>query len=174
MKQFGRREVLDAITVRGHMEGLAVRLIAEHGVPRMLATAFKDCLDVGDRILATRLDDDGYARYTTMNDRFHSLIIEAAGNAVLTRAMELIERVPFAPPSAVLPMQIPSEANHSWMAYAHRQHHLLVEAMTRGEGTRAQALAAEHSNVAKANFEYALAQPEAAKVIPALKLMADL
>jgi hypothetical protein len=40
-----------------------------------------------------------------MNDRFHALILDACGNRALQRAVALNDKLPFAPASAMLPMQ---------------------------------------------------------------------
>ncbi|MBW8720350.1 MAG: GntR family transcriptional regulator [Polaromonas sp.] len=52
VRQFTPREVADAIAVRGHLEGMAARLVAEHGVSRQLQLDLQSCLDEGDRALA--------------------------------------------------------------------------------------------------------------------------
>ena len=60
------------------------------------------------------------------------------------------------------------------MQLAHQQHHSLVQAIERGQGTRAQALGEEHVEIACRNLEYALDRPEqAAKVLPAIRLVTD-
>jgi GntR family transcriptional regulator, vanillate catabolism transcriptional regulator len=173
MRRFTQREIQDAIDVRGQLEGMAARLIAEHGVPRQLSLDLRECLKDGDRILKARtLGYDGYAAYAAMNDRFHRLIVDGCGNAALARSIELNNRLPFAPASAMLPMQSSMDEGHQWMLYAHRQHHSLVDAMERGQGARAQSLGQEHVHVAKLNLEFALEAPEAAaKVMPAIKLV---
>lgn len=56
----------------------------------------------------------------------------------------------------MLPMQGSVALDLVFDAVAHRQHHMLVEAMKRGEGSRAQALAAEHTEVAQENMRLAL------------------
>src|SRR3990167_9139873 len=91
-----------------------------------------------------------------MNDRFHALILEACGNLALQRAVALNDKLPFAPASAMLPMQGTVALDLDWMQYAHRQHHMLFDAMKRGEGSRAQALAVEHTEVAQMNMRLAL------------------
>ena len=45
VRQFTPREVADAIAVRGHLEGMAARLVAEHGVSRQLQLDLQSCLD---------------------------------------------------------------------------------------------------------------------------------
>ncbi len=173
VRQFTPREVADAIAVRGHLEGLAARLVAEHGVTRELQLDLQACLDEGDRVLAsTPLTMESYAAYANMNDRFHALVLQASGNSALQRAVLLNDKLPFAPASATLPMQSTQTQDQEWMRYAHRQHHMLFDALKRGEGTRAQALAIEHTEVAQLNMRQALSQrADAERVLPAMRLV---
>lgn len=173
VRRFTASEVADAIAVRGHLEGMAARLVAEHGMTRQLARDLDDCLAEGDAALANNpLTMDDYARYTVMNDRLHALILEASGNRALQRAVALNDKLPFAPASAMLPMQGSLAIDRDWMLYAHRQHHMLVEALKRGEGARAQALAVEHTEVAQTNLRLALARrSEVEQVMPAIRLV---
>ncbi len=173
VRQFTAREVADAIAVRGHLEGMAARLVAEHGLVRQLALDLQQCLDDGDAALAVNpLTMEAYARYAAMNDRFHALVLDASGNQALQRAVALNDKLPFAPASAMLPMQGSVAMDRDWMLYAHRQHHMLVDAMRRGEGARAQALAVEHTEVAQANMRMALERrSESERVLPAIRLI---
>lgn len=173
VRQFTPQEVADAIAVRGHLEGMAARLVAEHGVTRQLAHELQLCLDEGDAALAAKaLKVEHYARYATMNDRFHSLILGASGNLALQRAIVLNNRLPFAPASAMLPMQGTLAEDRDWMLYAHRQHHMLVDALQQGNGARAAALAVEHTEVAQYNLRQALLKRnESEKVLPAMRLV---
>ena len=173
VRQFTPREVADAIAVRGHLEGMAARLVAEHGLARRTQLELQDCLTEGDSLLAASpLNMGSYAAYAVMNDRFHGLIVEASGNSALQRAVAFNDRLPFAPASAMLPMQGQVALDRDWMLFAHRQHHLLFEALKGGEGARAQALAAEHVEVAQANVRLALAhRQETAQAFPAIRLV---
>ncbi|MEP6823895.1 MAG: GntR family transcriptional regulator [Ramlibacter sp.] len=173
VRQFTPREVADAIAVRGQLEGMAARLVAEHGVARQLQGDLQACLDAGDAVLLTDpLTMESYAAYATMNDRFHALILEASGNRALQRAVALNDKLPFAPASAMLPMQGTVALDRDWMLYAHRQHHMLFEALRRGEGARAQALAVEHTEVAQTNMRLALERrAESERVLPAIRLV---
>lgn len=172
MRRFTPREIHDAIDVRGHLEGMAARLVAERGSGKELLGELKRCLAEGDGIFRkSSLDLDDYAAYTEMNNRFHQLIVQGCANAALARAIEINNRLPFAPASAMLPMQSSHEEGNRWMLFAHLQHRNLVDAIEHGEGLRAQAIAQEHVQVAKLNLEYALNQPDAAARIPALRLV---
>ncbi|NPC56517.1 GntR family transcriptional regulator [Caenimonas soli] len=176
VRRFTPREVADAIAVRGHLEGMAARLVAEHGVSRQLQLDLQACLDEGDRLLAADpLTYESYATYAVMNDRFHALVLEASGNRALQRAVALNDKLPFAPASAMLPMQSTLQQDREWMQYAHRQHHMLFDAMKRGEGARAQALAVEHTEVAQMNMRLALERrAETERLIPAMRLVVGL
>ena len=175
MRRFTSKEVDDAIRVRGLMEGFAARLLAENGASRQLLRELHDCLDEGDRIVnKPSMDLDDYANYVEMNDRFHQLIMDGCDNVVLKRVMDTLAGQPFAACSAMLPMQSSMEEGQQWMKQAHQTHHSLVQAIERGQGTRAQALGEEHVEIARMNLEYALAQPDlAAEIMPSIRLVAD-
>ncbi|MCS6764869.1 MAG: GntR family transcriptional regulator [Candidatus Protistobacter heckmanni] len=176
MRKFTSQEVAGAIRVRGLIEGYAARLLAEHGLPRQLARELHQCLDDGDRAVnkpTMTLDD--YATYVEMNDRFHDLIIHGSGNTAVLRVMEMLNGQPLASPSSMLPIQSSMEEDQEWMKQAHRQHHALVKAIERGQGSSAKALGEEHVEIASMNLEYALENPElAAKVMPGFKMVSDL
>jgi GntR family transcriptional regulator of vanillate catabolism len=173
VRQFTPREVADAIAVRGQLEGMAARLVAEHGVSRQLQGDLQACLDDGDLALAANpLGFENYATYAVVNDRFHALVLEACGNRALQRAVAFNDKLPFAPASAMLPMQGSVALDRDWMLYAHRQHHMLFAALRAGEGARAQALAMEHTEVAQMNLRMALERrAETERVLPAIRLV---
>jgi GntR family transcriptional regulator of vanillate catabolism len=173
VRQFTAQEVADAISVRGHLEGMAARLVAEHGLSRQLTRELRSCLDEGDAILSPNpLTVEDYAAYAAMNDRFHGLLLDACGNRALQRAVALNNKLPFAPASAMLPMQGSVTLDRDWMLYAHRQHHMLFAALEQGEGARAQALAMEHTEVAQVNLRLALERRnESEAVSPAFRLV---
>ena len=173
VRQFTPREVADAIAVRGQLEGMAARLVAEHGVSRQLQGDLQACLDEGDLALAANpLGYESYAAYAVVNDRFHALVLEACGNRALQRAVAINDKLPFAPASAMLPMQGSVALDRDWMLYAHRQHHMLFAALKAGEGARAQSLAIEHTEVAQMNMRMALERrAETGRVLPAIRLV---
>lgn len=175
MRGYTAKDVVDAIRSRGVLEGFAARTLAEQGASRSLLRALQDCLDEGDKaVRKPQMELDDYAAYADMNARLHTLILEGCGNASIGRLMERLNSLPFAAPSAMLPMQSSIAEGTYWMQLAHQQHHSLVQAIERGQGTRAQALGEEHVEIACRNLEYALDRPEqAAKVLPAIRLVTD-
>ncbi len=174
MRRFTPQEVADSIRARGVIEGFAARLLAENGPSRHMLRELHECLDDGDKAVnKPSMDLDDYAAYVEMNDRFHTLILEGCGNVALKRVMDMLGGQPFASPSAMLPMQSSMEEGHQWMKHAHRTHHAIVQAIERGQGSRAQALGEEHVEIARMNLDYALEKPElAAELMPGIRLVA--
>ncbi|WP_118183481.1 GntR family transcriptional regulator [Paraburkholderia phosphatilytica] len=150
VRRFTVTDVLDAIDVRGVLEGLAAKSIAEHGLTDQLAQSLDALLAEGDRLFAqAALSDEDAAHYAELNGRFHALIVDAAGNQALRTALQLNDRIPFVSPATVVFDRDAKERQRQMLAFAHRQHHSIVSALKSGEGARAEALMKEHTNISK-------------------------
>lgn len=161
VRRFTLPEIEDAIAVRGQLEGMAARLTAEQGLAPATRRALEACLSAGDAALeAPGLDAAALAGYGDMNTKLHAIILEAAGNAALTRALAAITALPFAAASALVPHERSQAARHTLLRQAHHQHHLLVEALAAGQGSRAEGLMREHAENARRNLRLILAAGE--------------
>jgi GntR family transcriptional regulator, vanillate catabolism transcriptional regulator len=146
VRAFSVEEVLDAIDVRGALEGLAARRVAERGASRELLEELGKCLAEGDAIFADSVPEAGAeSRYGEMNGRFHDLILEAAGSGILRDALAQNDHVPFASANALALGREHMGTTFDILRYAHRQHHAIVEALRNGEGARVEALMREHT-----------------------------
>ena len=153
VRGFSTADVLDAIDLRGVLEGLAARRVAERGVSRTLLQALRVCLAEGDQILAEgHVADKFEALYVDMNVRFHQLIVAECRSPIIQQALERNARIPFAGPQALALDKTSLERMYDTMAYAHRQHHCIVAALERGESSRVEALMREHTNPVKENL----------------------
>ena len=162
VRRFTLAEIEDAIAVRGQLEGMAARLLAEQGLAPGARHALDACLAAGDAALAgPALDGAALAAYGEMNDRLHAIIRDGAGNAALTRALSTVTALPFASASALVPHEGTAAARHALLRHAHHQHHLLVEALAAGQGARAEALMREHAENARRNLRLILAAGDA-------------
>jgi GntR family transcriptional regulator of vanillate catabolism len=162
VRRFTLPEIEDAIAVRGQLEGMAARLLAEQGPVPEARHSLDDCLKAGDVALDQPiLDAAALAAYGEMNDRLHAIIRESAGNAALTRALAAVTALPFASASALVPHEGSARARHALLRHAHHQHHLLAEAIAAGQGARAEALMREHAENARRNLRLILAAGEA-------------
>lgn len=150
VRNFSVDDVLGAIDVRGVLEGLAARHLAEHGLDAALRDQLHACLASGDALFRQPgfLPGDD-ARYTEMNRRFHQLIVEGAGNHALANALTMNDRLPFSAAGAVAFDHSGPDSQFRMLAYAHEQHHAIVRALEAGESVRAEALMREHTNASK-------------------------
>lgn len=158
VRRFSFADVVDAIELRGVLEGTAARLAAERGADsatfaRMRAVVTElDAAVPGDP-RALRFD-----RYVALNDEFHALLAVLCGSTVIRRELERATGLPFASPSAFLAVQEEVPAFRRSLGLAQAQHRAAVEAIGRREGARAEAILREHAQIARANLEYVLAE----------------
>lgn len=145
---FTAKQLDDALVVRGALEGLAARMVAEHGASRGLIRELRACLDVSDGLtLRPSLTTADLEEYSEMNARFHHLIVEAAGNDALMRMLAINSASSFAGVDAIFFEQTPANNGRRRLHHAHFQHECIVQALEAGEGTRAEALMREHALV---------------------------
>jgi GntR family transcriptional regulator of vanillate catabolism len=160
VRTFSERDVADAIELRGTIEGLAARLAAERGVAAVVLAEARACLEGVDRVLAQpALDDDAFTRYVALNQRFHNLLSEMAGSAVLARELERVVNLPFASPSGFVVVQANTPRARDMLIVAQDQHRQVLDAIERREGSRAEAIMREHSRIAQRNLREAVQGP---------------
>ena len=141
VRSFSAQDVLDAIETRGLLEGLAARRIAEHGASPELLRKLRECLEEGDRILGRRrFEAADEARYSEMNGRFHMLIVEGAASRIVADTLARNDHVPFASAGAVAFDGVDLSRLLPILGYAHRQHHVIVQALENREAARVEAL----------------------------------
>ncbi|HEX4076251.1 MAG TPA: GntR family transcriptional regulator [Candidatus Acidoferrales bacterium] len=156
VREFTPQEIMDAIDVRGVLEGLAARTLAEQGPPRRLIQSLYDCLRDGDQIFAKgHLVESDEDRYGDMNKQFHSVIVHGAGSKVIADAIERNGRIPFAAAQAIAFDRVDLRRMYDALWYAHRQHHAIVQALDAGEGQRVASLMFEHAYGTKASINMA-------------------
>jgi len=172
VRGFTTADILDAIDLRGVLEGLAARRVAERGVSRGMLSALRECLAEGDQILAEgHVADKAEALYVDMNVRFHQLIVVECRSAIIQQALERNARIPFAGPQALAIDKTSVDRMHGTLSYAHRQHHAIVSALERGEGARVEALMREHTNAVKENLNLQEGGGESREAKPRLTLV---
>ncbi len=153
VRAFTPQEIMDAIDVRGVLEGLAARMLAEQGPSRRLIQSLHECLREGDEIFAKRhLIESDEARYGEMNKLFHDLIVQGAGSKVIAEAIERNGRIPFAAAYAIAFDRVNLPGMYDSLHMSHRQHHSIVQALENGEGARVAALMFEHAYGTKASI----------------------
>ena len=165
VRGLSKADILDAIDLRGVLEGMAARRIAETGASRAVLQALRVCLAEG------HVADKAEALYVDMNVRFHQIIVLECRSAIIQQALERNARIPFAGPQALAVDKTSLERMHETLAYAHRQHHYIVSAIERGEGSRVEALMREHTNPVKENLNIPASAGEDREAKPHLALV---
>ena len=153
VRSFAVADVLDMIELRGVLEGTAARLAAERGPCPEHMSKIECLLGQLDSCFHANPEDTDLDSYSQLNDAFHLALARLAGSKVLEEEIARVVRLPFAAPSAFLPYKTQIEALVSTLAPAHAQHHAMIEAITARQGTRAEALAREHTGSARANVQ---------------------
>jgi GntR family transcriptional regulator, vanillate catabolism transcriptional regulator len=171
VRTFTERDAADAIELRGTVEGLAARLAAERGVEDVVLAQARECLAEIDEVLARRaLDDAAFLNYVTLNQRFHNLLRDMAGSAVIAREIERVVSLPFASPSAFALQQANSPQARDMLIVAQDQHRQVLDAIAKREGARAESIMREHSRIAQRNLRDVM-QGHGADRMPGVRLI---
>jgi GntR family transcriptional regulator of vanillate catabolism len=176
VRSFSERDAIDAIQLRGTLEGLAARLAAERGVPADLLERMNAFVTAIDEVLAQPGSERDVTPYVRLNHEFHHVLWQAAQSEMVNEAITRLVRLPLAAPNAFTLAQFTFPALRSNLAYANQQHRSLVEALENREGSRAEALAREHSQAAASYLRGVLARREntASDASPSLRLIRKL
>ncbi len=161
VRTFSERDISEAIELRGTLEGLSARLAAERGVAPVVLGEARECLRAIDEVLAQpSLNDEAFSSYVALNGRFHDLLSELAGSAVIGRELDRVNSLPFASPSGFVIVQANSPQARDMLIVAQDQHWQVLEAIEQREGSRAEAIMREHSRIAQRNLRDAVKSPQ--------------
>lgn len=171
--RFTLEDVLDAIEMRGAIEGTAARLAAERGAAPEALAQCREVLERLDKAVADpeHMDFDAYVHF---NAEFHRLLASLAGSAVVAREVDRVSRLPLASPSAFLQGQETIPDFQASLRLAQIQHRSIFEAIRNREGARAEALTREHARLARANLDFVMnTKPNLIDRVPGLALVAS-
>jgi GntR family transcriptional regulator of vanillate catabolism len=154
-------EVAQAIDVRGVLEGMAARAVAEAGVGAHVLNELKACVAEGQDVLQAAAGGPVDAiRWAAMNARFHRTLAEAAENPILDSALAHVAKTPMAAPNALGISGIHPALEFAFLQRAQFDHEDVVHAIQSREGARAEALMREHARRSRDNKRMLMQQPE--------------
>jgi len=156
VRQFSFADVIDAIEIRGVLEGTAARLAAERGVKPEAMASIQAVVKELDGVFGANPGEVEFEAYSELNARFHAELAALSGSKIVEKEVERAARLPFASPSAFLPDKTDIAAFRRSLNIAQEQHRAIVQAIAAREGARAEALAREHARIARRNIEYVL------------------
>ncbi|WP_116828731.1 GntR family transcriptional regulator [Pseudomonas syringae] len=160
-------EIAGAVDVRGVLEGLAARQMAERGVTQEARDELEACLVQGDALFEKgHVTEDDLEVYHDMNMRLHRVIVEGSGNRAIADALSRNDHLPFASVTALAVDSDNLIREYRRFNFAHMQHHAVVDALVNGQGARAEAIMREHANATLRYAEiFGAGQNERMKVI---------
>lgn len=148
VRSFSREDVLCGLEIRGVLEGLAARRLAERGLNDEERRDLKACIDDGSRLVArTDPDEDDLLQWSELNGRFHDIIINGAGSRTVADAIARNNHLPFASSDSIIFDMEHIDEEFRKIQLAHLQHQLVFQALLAGEGTRAEMLMREHAYI---------------------------
>jgi len=153
VRAFTPEEVVDAIELRGVLEGTAARLAAERGASRRELRALAELNDRIELLLCNASGMDYFDEYLELNERFHTRLVALARSSVLERTLAGVSALPFAGASAFILPEAELPEGHANLLVAQRQHLALLEAISARHGSRAESVAREHARLALTNLE---------------------
>ena len=148
VRDFSEADVLCALEVRGVLEGLAARRLAERGLSAEVRQRLQACLDQGERVLAAgHLRAEDIAAWSQLNDAFHNAIVGAAGSPVIGDAITRNNHLPFASAASIRIDPKALDREFDKLRIAQLQHRLVFDALVRGESARVEMLMREHAHI---------------------------
>ena len=157
VREFTLADIWDAIEVRGVLEGTAARLAAERLENANDVKALRECCRRIDDIVPVTAER--FSPYLELNESFHAELKRLSKSPMVIEALDRICTFPFAAPGALVLGG--AESAHLEVSEIAQEHHrVIVEAIENREGTRAEAVAREHSRLARKNLVWALQDKE--------------
>ena len=151
VRRLRRSELLSIFDIRGVLEGLACRLVAEQGLGADDRALFEQALEDGDRLLAEpRLGQREREAYRKVNVTIHETIIRAAGSRMIGEMIQMCHNVPMSSNRNIV------WSNSRSLTLRHDDHHRIFGAIMRREGFRAEQLMREHVYCVKVQIEQRL------------------
>ena len=154
VRRFTIDAIAQAVDVRGVLEGMAARTVAEAGASAQVMQTLAACVEEGQAVLrdaALPGQSIDAARWIAMNARLHNTIVEAAHNTALVTAIEAVSRTPMAGAGALnLNGSLP-RLEFTLIQRAQHDHADVVHAIGAREGARAEAIMHEHARRSRDN-----------------------
>jgi GntR family transcriptional regulator of vanillate catabolism len=148
VRAFSEADVLCALEVRGVLEGLAARRLAERGMPPEVRAALADCVAQGRQVLGKgHLVEDDIAQWSRLNEAFHRAIVESTGSRVIVDAIARNNHLPFASADSIVIDKGALDREYEKLRFAQAQHELVFDALEQRESARAEMLMREHAYI---------------------------
>lgn len=146
VREFTDEDVHCAVEVRGVLEGLAARRLAEQGMSLAQIEEFYFWIQSGRRVLEKGyLVAEDIQHWAELNYYFHEKIVRSAGSDVIADAIARNNHLPFAAAASIVIDEGKLTHEFRKLQLAQFHHELIFQALKNGEGARAEMLMREHA-----------------------------
>lgn len=145
-REFTVHQILDAIDIRGILEGTAARWAAERLERKEEVDPLFECIRETKDLLQRNVPGvDLIGEYMRINERFHFKLLDLAKSEMLKTSMAQVLGLPFASFNTFVFAGAEAPEMSEMLFLSNHHHSTIAEAIANREGTRAEALAREHS-----------------------------
>lgn len=163
VRSFTPKDVLSSFDVRGVLEGLACRVLAERGLTAEEKERLEACLSVGaDLVDGETITETEMKRWAAANDEFHRTLVDTSQMPALADVYRHLSRLPLSSPVAILFRGDSAERAANVIRQSHVEHRQIFDALVNRESARAEWLVKEHAHQSKQNVELELDQDRTA------------
>ncbi|MEM5583706.1 GntR family transcriptional regulator [Roseibium sp. AS2] len=146
-------DILQAVQVRGHLESLAARLMAQSPDRATYLPDMARAIEAIDRQISLgRIDNEVIRQMQAANKIFHTTILAACGNDYVGYTCDQISHLPMlAVGSMVFDRAVadtPDQVERGFfrLRLGNAQHQVIFEAIEKGDAVRAEGVMREHSH----------------------------
>lgn len=148
VREISPKLIQDALEVRGVLEGLAAKKLAEKGLTAEQHDQLMQCITHIDPIFKKpELTDADLETYHHYNTIFHNTIIHGAENIAIVQALSKNNQLPMASAQALTFDKNNPLSEIRRLHHAHIQHCAIFNALKNRDSARAESLMREHSLV---------------------------
>jgi GntR family transcriptional regulator of vanillate catabolism len=170
--EFTIGDIHDGIELRGALEGTAAKLAAERLADAQKLAPLRACVERIDRLLDQWTSGtDSLAKYIALNARFHDQLVDLAQSAMIRRAVDRAVALPFASPNAFLFGHAQKKEGRDIVTLSQVHHRAIVDAIANREPARAEAMAREHSRLARTSLELIMQDRNLLSQVPGASLI---
>ncbi|MEM9435625.1 MAG: GntR family transcriptional regulator [Pseudomonadota bacterium] len=146
-------DIMQAVQVRGHLESLAARLMAQSADKTSFLPFVADAIETIDGLIALeRLDAATARQMQSANELFHKTILDACGNDYIGFTCKQISHLPMLAAGSMVFDRAIAETPDRWeeglfrLKIGNAQHKVIFEAIEQGDAVRAEGMMREHSH----------------------------
>ncbi|KAA8731251.1 GntR family transcriptional regulator [Acinetobacter qingfengensis] len=148
VREISNELISQALEVRGVLEGLAAKTLAEKGMSIEQQATLLKCIHDSEKLFEKgEFGEEELEKYHQYNEIFHSTIIQGAQNIAIIQALNKNNQLPLASANALTFDHQHALSEYRRLQFAHLQHCSIYEALLHRQAGRAEILMREHSRV---------------------------